>query len=189
MKYIISNLPDSIIVDDEISLRAKTIEHYKEFIEVASQSRDFLFRWLPWANEIPNEGSEDHYRDSPTLKQGDVEANWDILFQTNMCGAIGIMNRGVSQENNIEIGYWLAEPYTGKGIVTRCVHKLVDVVFEQTNAPLIEIGCDENNHTSANVAIRCGFTEKDPVVRPESIEHADVARVFQLQRSEWKLHE
>ncbi|HEX5625978.1 MAG TPA: GNAT family N-acetyltransferase, partial [Saprospiraceae bacterium] len=41
-------------------------------------------------------------------------------------GGIGIHPQSDIQRKNAELGYWLAEPYWGKGIATRAVRQMVD---------------------------------------------------------------
>jgi RimJ/RimL family protein N-acetyltransferase len=59
---------------------------------------------------------------------------------------------------NAEIGYWLAEPFWGRGIVTRSVEMLTAHLFE--NYPQIQrVYADlfAPNRASARVLEKCGF--------------------------------
>ena len=44
-------------------------------------------------------------------------------------GAIGIHPQGDIWSKNAEIGYWLAEPYWGKGIITQTIREIVSYGF------------------------------------------------------------
>ena len=59
-----------------------------------------------------------------------------------------------------EIGYWLAEPFWGRGIVTDAVRALVPVAFEQTDIVRIQAGIFSNNPASMRVLEKCGFVRE-----------------------------
>ncbi len=44
-------------------------------------------------------------------------------------GAIGIYPQADIHRKNAELGYWLAEPFWGQGIVTNAIKQLIDVAF------------------------------------------------------------
>ena len=45
-------------------------------------------------------------------------------------GAIGLHPQSDVYRRNAELGYWLAEPYWGKGIITRAIVQMVDYGFK-----------------------------------------------------------
>jgi len=59
-----------------------------------------------------------------------------------------------------EIGYWLAEEFRGKGIMTSAVQFLVRYGFETRNLLRIEAPVYTFNIESQKVLLRCGFTEE-----------------------------
>ena len=185
MSTQVSHLPNEIVVDEELALRAKSSESFDEFSRIVVSNREHLSAWLPWAENAPDESSVAHYSESPMKKENDEEVNWDIFCRGSLCGAIGLMKREETK-TILEIGYWLAQEFNGRGIMTRCVNALVDVTFKQTDTPAIEIGCDKANLPSASVALRAGFTyhrdkEREPVARCET----DFGHYFRLTRDEW----
>ncbi len=157
MAIKISHLPDKIVVDDEIVLVAKNAENYQDFVDIATANKKHLSKFLPWAENIPDEGSFTHYSESANNKAENKEANWSIYYKSVLSGAIGLMNRG-NDPTILEIGYWLAFDKQSKGIMTRSVVKLCEVAFSQTDAEAIEIACDPLNTLSAKVATNSGFT-------------------------------
>src|SRR5690606_19183838 len=44
-------------------------------------------------------------------------------------GGIGIHPKTDIEQKNAELGYWLAEPYWGKGIMSRAIAKAVEIGF------------------------------------------------------------
>jgi len=59
-----------------------------------------------------------------------------------------------------EIGYWLAEEYRGRGIMTAAVQFLVQYGFETRNLLRIEAPVYAFNIESQKVLLRCGFAEE-----------------------------
>lgn len=186
MATLISHLDDHITVDEDIYLRAKTSNVIDEFIVLARKNRDYLYDWMPWAQNTPDESSLIHYNEAPHKKFNNEECNWDIIFHDQMVGAVGLHNRDVGKEI-LEIGYWLDEDHQGKGIVTRITHFLINMCFEDTSTPAIDIWCDHANEKSAAVALRCGLTLYSHKER-EAQARKETGRLdgYRITREEWE---
>jgi [ribosomal protein S5]-alanine N-acetyltransferase len=75
-------------------------------------------------------------------------------------GGIGIHPLEDVHRGTADIGYWLAEPFWGKGIVTDAVRALVPVVFELTGIMRIQAGIFSGNPASMRVLEKCGFVRE-----------------------------
>ena len=53
-----------------------------------------------------------------------------IEVNSEAAGAIGIHPQNDIYRKNAELGYWLAEPYWGKGIITEAIIQMVDYGFK-----------------------------------------------------------
>ena len=80
-----------------------------------------------------------------------------IEIQGEAAGGIGIHPLDDVHRGTAEIGYWLAEPFWGMGIVTGAVRALVPVAFEQTDIVRIQAGIFSRNPASMRVLEKCGF--------------------------------
>jgi RimJ/RimL family protein N-acetyltransferase len=80
-----------------------------------------------------------------------------IVVQDEAVGGIGIHPLEDVHRGTAEIGYWLAEPFWGRGIVTDAVRALVPVAFERTGAARIQAGIFSNNPASMRVLEKGGF--------------------------------
>ena len=83
-----------------------------------------------------------------------------IEVQGEAAGGIGIRPLDDVYRGTAEIGYWLAEPFRGRGIVTNAVRALVPLAFERTDIVRIQAGIFSNNAASMRVLERCGFTRE-----------------------------
>lgn len=75
-------------------------------------------------------------------------------------GSIGIQSGDDIRHRTAELGYWLAEPFWGRGIVTDAVRSLVPVAFERFAIVRLEAGIFSNNPASMRVLEKCGFTRE-----------------------------
>ena len=72
-------------------------------------------------------------------------------------GAIGIFQQSDIHEKNAEMGYWLAEPFWGNGIVTRAIGETVDYGFKTFDILQIFARPFSTNPASQRVLGKAGF--------------------------------
>jgi RimJ/RimL family protein N-acetyltransferase len=72
-------------------------------------------------------------------------------------GGIGIHPQGDIYGKNAEIGYWLAEPYWGKGIVTGALKEIVEYAFDTFDVIRLFARPFSNNAGSQKVLEKAGF--------------------------------
>jgi len=53
-----------------------------------------------------------------------------IVMEEGAIGSIGVFPQTDVHRYNAEMGYWLAEPYWGRGIITRAIARMVDYGFK-----------------------------------------------------------
>jgi [ribosomal protein S5]-alanine N-acetyltransferase len=83
-----------------------------------------------------------------------------IEVQGEAAGGIGIHPLGDVHRGTAEIGYWLAEQFWGRGIVTDAVRALVPVAFARTGIIRIQAGIFSRNLASMKVLEKCGFVRE-----------------------------
>jgi [ribosomal protein S5]-alanine N-acetyltransferase len=83
-----------------------------------------------------------------------------IVIQDEAVGGIGIHPLQDVYRGTAEIGYWLAEPFWGRGIITAAVQALVPVAFEHFGITRLQAGIFESNPASMRVLEKCGFTRE-----------------------------
>ena len=57
----------------------------------------------------------------------------------------------------LELGYWIGEPYWGRGYATEAAHALVDLAFRATGIERLDVSCRVINPASQRVIHKCGF--------------------------------
>ena len=80
-----------------------------------------------------------------------IESNGEAV------GAIGIFPQTDIHEKNAEIGYWLAEPFWGNGIIARAIEQIVEYGFKTFNITRIFARPFSNNPASHRALEKAGF--------------------------------
>ena len=86
-------------------------------------------------------------------------ANWSIRHrEQGMIGGIGCFLKTGLDGHLDEIGYWLAEPFRGKGIMTEVVGRYTQWLFDhRPHLVRIEAGVFAHNPASERVLEKAGF--------------------------------
>lgn len=79
-------------------------------------------------------------------------------------GSIGLMigkasNIGIP-DTEAELGYWIAVPYWGKGLIPEAVHEILRYAFEELNLDKVWCAYFDGNNKSKRVQEKCGFKYK-----------------------------
>lgn len=85
------------------------------------------------------------------------ELNFAIANKTELIGGIGLMPQPDVYRFSAEIGYWLAEPFWGKGIVTKALIAMTKYAFENYNFNRLFAGVFEGNIGSQKVLEKAGY--------------------------------
>lgn len=72
-------------------------------------------------------------------------------------GSIGIHSKQDVHRKNAEIGYWLAEPFWGQGILSRAIPQAVNLAFETFDITKVLACPFGKNLGSQRVLEKCGF--------------------------------
>jgi RimJ/RimL family protein N-acetyltransferase len=80
-----------------------------------------------------------------------------IDIDGNASGAIGIHPQTDIHRRNAELGYWLAEPFWGKGIITEAIKQMVKYAFKNFEIDRIFARPFGKNTASQRVLEKAGF--------------------------------
>lgn len=101
-------------------------------------------------------------------------------------GSTGIHLKTDVYRKNAELGYWLAEPFWGKGIITRVVPVMIDKAFTQFDIQRLYAGVFGSNKASQRVLQKCGFdnegTNKQAIYKNGKL---DDQLIFAIRREQW----
>ena len=122
-------------------------------------SLDRLARWLPWAQEEPQ--TLDAKVELLRQFRGKFDLGQDYFYgifdrkESEILGGTGFHAR--VGEGAREIGYWIATPHEGRGLIQETTAALVRVGFEIEHLARVDIHCDPENVRSAAIPRKLGF--------------------------------
>ena len=121
--------------------------------------------WLGVRDAFPHPYSLDDAKEFIALAQSKQPAClFGIEIEMEAVGGIGYFVQEDVYRYSAEIGYWIAEPYWGKGLMTEIVTRFVEKVFERSNVWRIYAGVFGPNKGSQRVLEKAGF-EKEGIGR------------------------
>lgn len=83
-----------------------------------------------------------------------------IIYKGKCVGSIGVFRQGNIHYRTAEVGYYIAEEYWGRGIVTAALKELCDYVFEHTDILRLYAEPFTYNKGSCKVLEKAGFTRE-----------------------------
>ena len=88
----------------------------------------------------------------------DTQYAWAIQLENKAVGSIGIFRKDNIHRRTAEMGYYLAEPYWGQGIVTQAVRESCAYVFAHTDILRVFAEPFAHNAASCRVLEKAGFS-------------------------------
>ncbi|MCR4267868.1 GNAT family N-acetyltransferase [Nitratireductor sp. ZSWI3] len=89
------------------------------------------------------------------------------------------------REHGLEIGYWIGEPYWGRGYATEAAHALVDLAFRATDIDRLNVSCRVTNSASRRVIHKCGFQYAGQGMMDSVVAGKVPVERYQLDRKTW----
>ena len=172
--------------DEVIELGAATLRRYREddlddLVRAVTESEDHLRGWLPWVAGHSVESEAQFLAQSARDWESGTAYNYVIRTGGAFAGGIGLMAR--IGPGGLEIGYWVHQAYTRRGLATAASAALVEQAFRLPGVDRVEIVHDELNVASGGVPRKLGFTEvgRRPI-EPRPAEGTGVGVVWRLAR-------
>ena len=96
-----------------------------------------------------------------------------VTVDSKVIGSIGAFRQGNIHKQTAELGYYIAEEYWGKGIMTEAVKQLCDYVFSQTDIIRIFAEPFAYNLASCRVLEKAGF-QYEGTLRSNAVKNGKV---------------
>lgn len=156
-------------VDKDISIALIGQHHAAALFQLVDSNRDFLRNWLPWVDGTKHQSdTEDFIRFSLHQYADEKSMVCVIEYQQQVAGVVGY-NTISKDLSKVELGYWLAPDFNGKGIMTRCCRYLIDYAFDELNIDKIQIAAAEDNLASRAVIERLGLSLEGTINNAENV--------------------
>jgi RimJ/RimL family protein N-acetyltransferase len=79
------------------------------------------------------------------------------VFERKGGAFVGACDYQMRDEAIPEIGYWIGEPFWGRGYATEAVRTMIDHAFTATDLDALAASCRVTNSASRRVLEKCGF--------------------------------
>jgi ribosomal-protein-serine acetyltransferase len=149
--------PDEVIEHGPVTLRRYRPDDLGALLQVTIASAEHLRPWMPWAENM-DPGAEAGFLAQAERDWEDGTAyNYKIMAEDTLVGGIGLMAR--IGPGGLEIGYWVRQDRTRRGLATAAAAALVAQAFRLPGVDRVEIVHDELNVASSGIPRKLGFTE------------------------------
>jgi ribosomal-protein-serine acetyltransferase len=149
--------PDEIIETGEVILRRYREGDEAALVETVTTSLDHLGPWMPWAVGYSRAAAAEFLAGAAWDWAAGAAYNYAIITGGVLAGGISLMAR--IGPGGLEIGYWVHQGYTRRGLATTAAAALVQQAFALPGIDRVEIVHDELNVASGGVPRKLGFTE------------------------------
>ncbi|RFU66815.1 GNAT family N-acetyltransferase [Bacillus sp. V59.32b] len=177
-------------IDQDLSLRLLNEKDAEELYRLIDGSRDHLREWLGWVDyiqDVNDSGEFIHDHLNGVIETGGFLKSAGILYKGSIAGIINYNDIHKQYKIGV-IGYWLGEPFQGKGIMTRACKEFVNYGFTELGLNRIEIRAAPENKKSKAIPEKLGFTKEGQIRQAERLyDHYVDHVVYGMLANEWRL--
>ncbi|GHO78020.1 GNAT family N-acetyltransferase [Ktedonobacter sp. SOSP1-85] len=172
---------------DGASLQILEMRHAPEFLEFVDENRAYLGEWMSWDTTMQTLEDAQNFIKRGLSRFSDDGIPWvGIWLNGRMVGGIHFSPID-PRVHSTEVGYWLGQSATGRGLMTRALKAMLHYAFDLLHVNRVGLQADVRNSRSRAVAERLGFTFEG--IRRQSLEYKgqliDIA-TYSLLAQEWR---
>lgn len=174
-------------VDDGLYLKLVQPQDAKKLFKLTNESRDYLREWLPWLDSTRTVYDTKQFIKFSMKRFAENKAmSAAILYHDEIVGIAGY-NEIDWSNRAAYIGYWLGQPYQGKGIMTKVVKGLTDYALKELHLNRVEIRAAVGNQKSRAIPERLGYVEEGRIRQAERLYDQYVDHiVYGMLAEDWK---
>jgi len=174
-------------VRDDVCLKLLEERHAPEIFAVVDRERGRLREWLPWVDQSTSvEDTLDFIRRS--LQQFANNDGFSAgIWRRGEFGGVAGFHKIDWLNRRVEIGYWLAANFGGRGIMTESCRLLIDHAFVEWKLNRVEIHCAPANAKSCAIPVRLGFELEGVLREAQYLRGAYLdSRIYAMLARNWK---
>ena len=108
-----------------------------------------------WLSDVPYPYTENHAQKFIKRSSPD-DLRFSVFYDEILVGGVGV---SFEENNQLDLGYWIAKDYWGNGFATEASKGLINYVKNETEFKAITACYLKGNKTSAKVLKKLGFIE------------------------------
>ncbi|HEY0599002.1 GNAT family protein [Brevundimonas sp.] len=150
-----------VVKGEGVTLRAPRGADYEAWAALRQSSHAYLQPWEPTWPEDDLTRAAFKRRLSIYAREMDAGNAWPFFIFADanqaLVGAITLSNvrRGVAESGTL--GYWIGQPFAGRGHATAAVRAVVAYAFDELKLHRVEAACVPTNLASRRVLEKAGF--------------------------------
>jgi ribosomal-protein-serine acetyltransferase len=146
----------SLRADDEVSLELAEEHHAQAIFDLTDRNRVHLAPWMPWVPTTLTVADTLGFLRFVRAEYAAGRAfHCNLRYRDTVVGGIGL--RVDRNNDGAELGYWIDEAHTGKGIVTRAAKALTTAAFRDLGLHRVTIRAGVENIRSRAIPERLGY--------------------------------
>ena len=169
---------------DGVEMREWVPADAEEAFAEVDQNRERLRDWLPWVDSTRSPEDLRAFIERCAASEG-RQRSFGIYVDGVLAGNIGLH---LDDDNGGEIGYWIADAFEGRGLITRAARELVRYGFADRGLRRMQLTAAVENDRSRWVAERLGMTQEGVLRRAGRIRedrYLDLV-MYSILREEWE---
>ncbi len=174
-------------VNEDIMLSLLEENDTQTLFNLVTVNKVFLGNWLNFPSVTNKLEDSKYFIQRSLFRFVNREGFWvGIWYKGNLAGSAGFLYFDWKVKKT-EIGYWLGEAYTGKGIMTSVCAAMADYAFNELELNKIEIKTAVKNSRSAAIPKKLRFKHEGTIRADEVI--GDILHdreVYGMLRGEWE---
>lgn len=152
-----SFLHESLPVDESVSLRALAPEDAEALFDLVVDNREYLAKFLPWAHDVRTiNDSREFIAGVANNRATGEEFGFGIIVDGAVVGHTSLMH--LKDGKTPEIGYWIAQAHSGKGVVTKSTEALTEFGLGTLGLDRVIIRARPDNLGSNTIPEKLGYT-------------------------------
>jgi ribosomal-protein-serine acetyltransferase len=174
-------------VDEDTLLRPPQMQWAGEVFGLIEDNRAYLERWLDWPPTLTTvEDTRRFLFDAIRFNEGGQRCTFLIMYRDQIAGFAGLV-RVDYRHHEAELGFWLAEPLQGRGIVSKSCNALLRYAFAELCLNRVVLKTMRGNKASQAVAQRTGFVHEGRLRQAFFYQdrHHDL-ELYSILRKDWK---
>lgn len=144
-------------IDELLDIKQVELKDAKALYQVIDSQRNYLRKFLNWIDATQKIEDCQRYIQSCIQQTAQLQAiHFVIRQQQEIIGGISLYD-WKQDTKIIHLGYWLSEPFTHQGIVSKCCKQLIHYAFFEIGIKKIQLYYIPENIASERVADKLGF--------------------------------
>ncbi|WP_442601684.1 GNAT family N-acetyltransferase [Paenibacillus sp. KN14-4R] len=174
------------VIDHQLYLKLFEPRDAEALFQLVQANRNYLREWLPWVDGTRSVDDTKAFIEATSVQFTNNNGfTSGVYWNSTLCGMISFHAMDWSNKKT-SLGYWLAKPYQGHGIMTRTCREILSYAFTQLGMHRVEIRAGLHNYRSRALPERLGFTFEGIARESEWLyDHYIDHAVYSMLFSDW----